>query len=255
SPQHYNQYIPAVLSAIIIKLLAKNAEERYQNAFGLKSDLEECQRQYNQNQIISTFDLGKSDISIKFNIPQTVVGRENEINILLDAYKRVSSGAREFILVSGDPGIGKSSVINELHKPIVAAHGYFITGKYEQFRRDVPYSAIIQAFQGLVKQILTESKENINIWKNKILKAVGVNGKIIIPIIPSIQLIIGNQPDIPELLPEQAQILRMSRSSSGSFDIFPAKSSTTLSVTDNLSIFDISHIQPKVESISIICSS
>jgi predicted ATPase len=170
-------------------------------------DLARCRGQLASSGTIKPFPFGEKDISIKYNIPQKLIGREKEVDILLSAFDRVSEGAErsQMMLVSGYPGIGKSALINEIHKPIVAKRGYFIAGKYDPFRRDVPYSAIIQAFQGLIKQILTESEEKINNWKDTILKAVGPNGRIITDVFPIVELIIGKQPDVPELGAEQSQ--------------------------------------------------
>ncbi len=202
-----NPMIPEIISEIISKLMSKNAEERYQSSHGLTADLKLCYDELIKNGTIDKFkfQLGQKDFSIKFNIPQKLIGRENDIRILSDAFERVSNGTSEVMLVSGNPGIGKSALINEIHKTIVAKRGYFISGKYDQFRRDVPYSSIIQAFQGLIKQIFTEGDERINKWRNKILKAVGSNGKIIIDILPVVELIIGKQKDVPDLEPMQSQ--------------------------------------------------
>lgn len=200
--------IPEVISDIVMKLLSKNAEDRYQNSFGLMSDLSECIKKLEANNRIEPFVLARHDISNRFVIPQKLFGREKEIEILLSAFDRVSTipqngrekgGDLEIMLVSGAPGIGKSFLINEIQRPITAKRGYFISGKYEQFRKDKPYSAIIQAFQGLTKQIIAESEENIQLWKKSILEALGNNGKIIIDMIPAIELIIGPQSDVPKL--------------------------------------------------------
>ncbi len=195
-----NTSIPEVLSNIIMKLLYKNAEERYQNSFGLMADLEECLQQYEKTGIIKSFELAANDTSITFNIPQKFFGRDKEINLIMTAFERVcQSGKSEMMLVSGNPGIGKSALINEINKPMTGRKGYFISGKYDQFRKDVPYSAIIQAFIGLVQQILTENRDRINEWKNVLLTGLGPNGRIITDIIPAIELIIGTQPEVPSL--------------------------------------------------------
>ncbi len=205
APMERDQSIPAVLSDIIMKLMMKNAEDRYQNAFGLAADLEECLQQYERTGAVEAFELATRDVSIKFNIPQKFFGREKEIDLIMKLFERVSvSGKCEIILVSGNPGIGKSALINEIHKPIVNKRGYFISGKYDQFRKDVPYSAIIQAFAGLTRQLLIESHERISTWKDALLAGLGPNGKVITDIIPAIELIIGKQPDIPILGPDES---------------------------------------------------
>lgn len=202
APAALDSSIPPVLSTIILKLLSKNPEERYQNCLGLAADINECLNRLTQNGIIEEFTVATKDVSIRFNIPQSIVGREKEINALMESFDRVINGANEMILVQGQPGIGKSAVINEIQKPIVAKNGYFIFGKYDQFRKDVPYSAIIQSFQGLMRQIISESEERIQTWKGKILSVLGPNGKVIIDIIPELELIIGRQPEVSSLGPE-----------------------------------------------------
>ncbi len=197
--------IPLVLSNIIIKLLAKTAEDRYQNGFGLMADLHKCFKLIESKEKIEVFELGERDISIKLNIPQKLVGREKEIDLLLKTFLRASQGSLEMVMVSGYSGIGKSALINEIHKPIAVKNGYFISGKYEKFSRNVPYSSFIQAFKGLITQILTESKIRISYWRENILKALGPNGQVIADIVPEVELIIGKQPDIPLLEPEETK--------------------------------------------------
>ncbi|MBW4668334.1 MAG: diguanylate cyclase [Cyanomargarita calcarea GSE-NOS-MK-12-04C] len=191
--------IPKAVSDIVMKLLAKNAEERYQSAAGLKFDLETCLLELQNTGEIKDFILGQRDRGSQLSIPQKLYGREGEVAMLMDAFWRVSQGATEMMLVTGYSGIGKTSIVNEIHKPIVAARGYFITGKFDQFRRDIPYSALIQAFQELIRQLLTENEQQIAIWKNKLLEAFGDNGQVLIDVIPEVELIIGSQADVPKL--------------------------------------------------------
>ncbi len=202
-----NQSVPKIISDIVAKLLAKMPEERYQNCFGLMSDLQECLNQIESTGKITDFEPGKNDISPMFIFPQTLIGREKEIEHLLKTIDRAcsSGGRNEILLVSGNPGIGKSALIHEAQKAIYSRKGYFISGKFGQFRRDVPYSAIIQAFQGLVNQILSEGNERIDQWKEELSRTLGPNGRVITDVIPEIELIIGEQPKIPELGPEQNQ--------------------------------------------------
>jgi len=197
-PTSVNQAIPEVVSEIIMKLLLKTAEERYQNGFGLLADLKECLNYFETGGTIPSFEIAKKDISIKFIVPQKVYGRDAELEIMLSAFDRVSAGSNELLLVSGSPGIGKSAVINEVHKPIVAKRGYFISGKYDLFKKDVPYSAIIQALNSLMDKIITESEERIEIWKTDILSCIGNNGSILVSAIPKLELIIGKQQEIEE---------------------------------------------------------
>lgn len=204
-PHQLNPDVPVPVSDIVMKLLSKPAEERYQNSFGLAADLQECLHRLRMTGRIDPFVLGSRDISLRFIIPQSLVGRDAELDTLYAAFDRVSRGDVEVILVTGEPGIGKSALINEIHKPIVGKRGYFIAGKFDQFHRVVPYSAIIQAFQSLARQLLTESDEHLGLWKEKLLAALGPNGKMITDAITEIELIIGKQPDVPELGPEETQ--------------------------------------------------
>ncbi|MCP4132042.1 MAG: SpoIIE family protein phosphatase [bacterium] len=206
-PAELNPAVPKTVSNIVMKLLSKMPEERYQNCFGVMTDLQECLRQLENTGKIKAFEPGQYDIAPGFIVPRILAGRERELDVLMNTVLRItSSGERsEFLLVSGEPGIGKSVLINEAHRLVMSKQGYFIWGKYDQYRRDVPYSAIIQAFQGLVNQVLSESSDRIRQWKEDILQALGPNGKVITDVIPEIELIIGEQPEIPELGPEQNQ--------------------------------------------------
>jgi len=198
--------IPKIVSDMIHKLLIKPAEERYQNAFGLAHDLNLAWQQWREKGEIGDFELASNDISLKFNIPQQLVGRENETRLLLEAFERVGErGAPEILFVTGHPGVGKSFLVDELYKPILARKGYFVSGKFEQFRKDVPYSAIIQAFIKLVNQILVESNERIEAWKRRIQMALGDNAKVITDILPQLKTIIGEPADVPELGPEESE--------------------------------------------------
>ncbi|WP_235526504.1 hybrid sensor histidine kinase/response regulator [Nostoc piscinale] len=205
SPQELNSQIPAALSNIVMKLLAKTAEDRYQNALGLKADLESCLNQLQTTGIITDLVIGQLDLNSQFLIPQKLYGREPEVAQLMSIFERVSSGSTELTLVSGYSGIGKSSLVNEFSKSIIRHCGYFIAGKFDQYKRHIPYAAFIQAFQELIRQILTESPEKITNWKIKILSAVGVYGQVIIDVIPDIEKIIGTQPEIPSLGINEAQ--------------------------------------------------
>ncbi|WP_448266636.1 AAA family ATPase [Nostoc sp. DSM 114159] len=194
-----NSAIPSVLSAIVSKLMAKNSEDRYQSALGLKYDLENCLIQLKETGTIENFPIAQRDVCDRFIIPDKIYGREAEVSTLLQSFERVSLGATEMILVAGFSGIGKTAVVNEVHKPIVRQRGYFIKGKYDQFQRNIPFSAFVQAFQDLMGQLLTESEAQIQQRKNKILDAVGENGQVIIEVIPELSRIIGEQPPAIEL--------------------------------------------------------
>jgi predicted ATPase/signal transduction histidine kinase/DNA-binding NarL/FixJ family response regulator/tRNA A-37 threonylcarbamoyl transferase component Bud32 len=204
-PREINSNIPSVVSEIIMKLLAKTAEDRYQNALGLKADLEECLQQLQATGKIENFSVGQLDLFSQFIIPQKLYGRQQEVSTLIKAFQRVRLGKTEIMLVSGYSGIGKSSLVNELHKSIVYQRSYFISGKFDQFKRNIPYASLIQAFQELMRQLLTETSEQIGIWQAKILEALGSNAQVIIDVIPEVEQIIGKQPDVPQLGPTESQ--------------------------------------------------
>ncbi|MBN3893155.1 MAG: AAA family ATPase [Nostoc sp. JL31] len=197
--------IPQVLCDIVMKLMAKNAEDRYQSALGLKFDLETCLSQLQETGEIKHFPIAQRDVCDRFIIPDKLYGRETEVETLLQAFERVSTGATEMMLVAGFSGIGKTVVVNEVHKPIVKKRGYFIKGKYDQFQRNIPFSAFVQAFRDLMGQLLTESDAQIQQFKTNILAAVGENGQVIIEVIPELSRIIGQQPPVTELSGTAAQ--------------------------------------------------
>ena len=205
TPSEKNPDVPETLSDIVMKLLSKNAEDRYQTAAGLRYDLSKCLKLLNESGAITEFPLGSRDASGKMQIPQKLYGRENDTKNLLDAYQRVCNGTVELMLVAGYSGIGKSALINEIQKPIVESRGYFSSGKYDQFKRDVPYSAITGAFSGLIKEILTESEDRIATWKSNFLEALGPNAQVIVEIIPELEFIIGKQPAVQALPPSESQ--------------------------------------------------
>ncbi|MEH2249023.1 trifunctional serine/threonine-protein kinase/ATP-binding protein/sensor histidine kinase [Nostoc sp.] len=200
-----NEEIPQVLCDIVIKLMAKNAEDRYQSALGLKFDLEKCLSQLPEIGSIKSFELGKRDICDRFIIPEKLYGRQAEVKSLLDAFEGVSQGSTEIMLVAGFSGIGKTAVVNEVHKPIVRQRGYFIKGKFDQFGRNIPFSAFVQAFQDLIGQLLNETDAQFEQWKCKILSALGENGQVMIEVIPELESMIGKQPPAPKLSGSAAQ--------------------------------------------------
>ncbi|MEH2342988.1 MAG: AAA family ATPase [Nostoc sp.] len=197
--------IPEVLCGIVMKLMAKNAEDRYQSALGLKFDLEKCLSQLQEIGSIKSFELGERDICDRFIIPEKLYGRQAEVENLLDAFERVSQGSTEIMLVAGFSGIGKTAVVNEVHKPIVRQRGYFIKGKFDQFQRNIPFSAFVQAFRDLIGQLLSETDAQFERWKSKILSALGENGQVMIEVIPELESMIGKQPPAPELSGSAAQ--------------------------------------------------
>ncbi|RKZ89883.1 MAG: hypothetical protein DRR19_11005, partial [Candidatus Parabeggiatoa sp. nov. 1] len=205
-PHQLNPDIPETVSKIVMKLLAKTAEERYQSAWGLEIDLETCLAQWQHHGMIGNFALGLYDIPDKFHIPQKLYGRAPEIKTLLTTFERVvSQGSSELILVSGYSGIGKSSLVQEIYKPITQKRGYFVASKFDQFQRHNPYFAVVNAYRDLMRQLLSEGKTQLVEWKEKIKAAVGNNGQVIIEVIPEVEWIIGTQPPVPKLDPNEAQ--------------------------------------------------
>ena len=197
--------IPKAIADLVMKLMAKNAEDRYQSALGLKYDLEKCLNLWQETGKIEPFELGERDWCDRFLIPEKLYGRESEVQTLLAAFHRVANGTCELMLVAGFSGIGKTAVVNEVHKPIVRQRGYFIKGKFDQFQRNIPFSAFVRAFRDLMGQLLGESDDRLETWKSKILKALGENGQVIIEVIPELERIIGKQPAVPELSGTAAQ--------------------------------------------------
>jgi PAS domain S-box-containing protein len=198
--------IPGPVSAIIMKLLAKVAEERYQTAAGAASDLRRCLAQWETQRRIDEFPLGEDDNPDRLLIPEKLYGRGAEVNSLLACFDRVvASGKPELVLVSGYSGIGKSSVVNELHKPLVPPRGLFASGKFDQYKRDIPYATLAQAFQGLLRTLLTKSEAELSKWREALLGAVDSNGQLIADLVPELKLIIGDQPPVADVPLRDAQ--------------------------------------------------
>lgn len=230
-PIGLGERVPEMLERIVIKLMAKNAEDRYQSAWGLKVDLQACAAQWQATGEIELFELGQQDRSDRFQIPQKLYGRDREIAALLAAFERVvgrepalasipaaptaqhasdSTGALaaagcELVLVTGYSGIGKSALVRSLYKPITAQRGYFIAGKFDQFQRNIPYSAVVHALGDLVRQWLGEPESRLRQWRTHLLAALGSNGQVVIDVIPEVELIVGPQPPLTELGAREAQ--------------------------------------------------
>lgn len=198
--------IPDTVTAIVMKLLAKTAEDRYQTAAGVAADLDRCLQAWQSHRRIDPFPLGTRDVSDRLLIPEKLYGREVEIETLLAAFDRVvSHGKAELVVVSGYSGIGKSSVVNELHKVLVPPRGLFASGKFDQYKRDIPYATLAQAFQTLVRQLLSKNEADLSGWRSMLLEALGTNGSLMIALIPELALIVGEQPPVPDLPPQEAQ--------------------------------------------------
>ena len=203
-PAERTAAIPVAISDIVMKLLAKTAEERYQTAAGLERDLRRCLAEWERSGRVEPFALGERDTPDRLLISEKLYGREREVEALLAAFDRaVGGGPPELVLVSGYSGVGKSSVVNELHKALVPPRGLFAAGKFDQAKRDIPYATVAQAFQGLVRSLLTKSEAELAGWRAALVKALGPNGRLIVDLVPELALVIGQPPPAPELEPQQ----------------------------------------------------
>ncbi|HHW47732.1 MAG TPA: AAA family ATPase [Clostridiaceae bacterium] len=204
-PVKINPDMPSVISDIIMKLLNKDPEERYQSSYGLMWDLKECKRQLTETGQISGIHIGRIDDSARFHLSGKFYGRKKEIKTLRAAFRRVCEGKTETILISGEPGIGKTMLVNESLGPAVLEKGYFIMGKADQLRKNIPYAPYSSAFGNLVKQLMTEGIKKLTWWKNKILHSIGRNCAVITEIIPELEWIVGRQPPVEPLPPQEAE--------------------------------------------------
>ncbi len=203
--------LPRPLIDIIGKLLAKLPDHRYQSALGLQHDLERCLCEWKERGVLTTFPLGERDVSDEFRIPQRLYGRDVATAVLREAFDRAAeSGTPALALVSGNPGIGKSSVVRELLRAVVQRRGRLIAGKFEQYQRDIPYFTISQALRELALDILVEGEHGIARWRQQFAQALGPHGKLVVDLVPQLGLIVGPQPPVPELsLTESETRLRL----------------------------------------------
>ncbi|MEM9542227.1 MAG: serine/threonine-protein kinase PknK [Cyanobacteria bacterium P01_E01_bin.42] len=205
-PFNHQLSIPKTIADIVMKLMAKAAEARYQSAYGLKTDLERCWQQWQEKQAIEPFPLGSQDRSDRLQIPQQLYGRENEIATLLAAFEEVARNEQPALcLVKGYSGIGKSALVAEIHKPITARNGFFVSGKFDQLQRDTPYLAIAQALGKLMKYLFTEASEALQQWREKLQEAVGNNGRVLSEIVPNMEILLGKQPEVLQLGAKESQ--------------------------------------------------
>jgi predicted ATPase/signal transduction histidine kinase/ActR/RegA family two-component response regulator len=205
SPAELMPGIPQALSDITMKLMAKNASERYQSSWGIKTDLEQCLNRLDAPAAHEPFPLGRTDRPTRFHVSQKVYGREKEIHSLLAAFERVSTGQKEIVLVSGDPGVGKTALAREIYEPVTRNRGSFIYGKFDQFQQDSHHFSIIDVFRQLVRQRLMESDEALSALRQELMAACGHNGRLLLDVIPELEHIIGQQPPVPEVVPVEAQ--------------------------------------------------
>jgi len=205
-PHEEVKSVPICVSAIVMKLLAKTPEERYQTASGVESDLRRCLAEWEADGSIAGFSPAEHDAPDRLLIPEKLYGRTREVETLLTAFDRVVAGGRpELVLVSGYSGIGKSAVVNELHKPLVPPRGIFASGKFDQYKRDIPYATLAQAFQSLIRPLLSKSEEELSQWRKSLHEALDPNGQLMVGLVPELKAVIGEQPPVPELPPQDAQ--------------------------------------------------
>lgn len=205
-PAEVSPDVPPVVSDIVMKLLAKLAEDRYQSANGLLHDLESCLAQWEKSGTITPFTLAAQDVSERFRIPQKLYGRQAEAMRLLEAFDGMAAtGQPALVLVYGYSGIGKSALVYELNQPVVREGGYFVSGKFDQYLGDIPYASITQALRELVQQILAESDERVVVWRHQLQEALAGNGQLVVDLIPQLSLVLGPQPPLAALPPAEAQ--------------------------------------------------
>ena len=204
-PSERNAHVPAAVSDIVMKLLQKGPENRYQSATGLGADLSACLAVVAAGGKLEPFPLGLQDTIDRFEPPQKLYGRSAETQVLLESFERVAHGGVEAVMVAGHAGIGKTTLVQEIYQPITLRRGYFVAGKFDQLQQNVPFSALVTALQDLVEQLLTESEEAIAGWRRDIVEAVYPNGQLIVDVVPALALIIGKQPRVVELEAFEAQ--------------------------------------------------
>ncbi|WAS93232.1 AAA family ATPase [Nannocystis punicea] len=204
-PHEVKRGTPKVLSDIITRLLAKSPDDRYQTAHGLRADLVECLERLATKATIDSFPLGRHDFVDKLRIPQKLYGREAELAVIREVWKRASEGPIELLLVSGYSGIGKTALVNEIHQTIAQSNGYFVAGKFDHLNRATPYAAVAHVFRELIRTILTEPPESLAAWRGRLKDAVGANGQLLVDFIPELELVIGQQEPVQALGPTEAQ--------------------------------------------------
>lgn len=200
-----NPGIPRTLGKIIAKLVLKQPEKRYQSGSGLLADLVQCRNEYSNEGVVSEFPLGIYDYTRRVTFISKMVGRDDEAKLILDEYDQASKGAFRSLFISGLPGIGKTRLIQELQRPIVKRRGYFSSGKFDLYQKNIPYSAFIQSLRNLIRTFLTESNERVEVWKQRILSALGSNARVITDVIPELEILLGPQPEAKPLPPVEAR--------------------------------------------------
>lgn len=240
-PYIHNTGLPEPLSQIIMKLLAKDASLRYQSNLGLCNDLKTCLKM-DHSQKVEHFKVGQEDISERFEIPQKLYGRESTIQTLKDSFNLVTQGQQTLTLISGTAGTGKSSLAHEIRHHILQHHGFFAAGKFDQYHRNRPYTAIYQALQTLIRQLLTESDDKVTFWKEALLAATGNNAQVLFQLIPELELILGQQPLAAKLSPSEEQH-RFSHTIRQILKVFATKEHPLVLFFDDLHWADLSSLK------------
>src|SRR5499427_1121882 len=242
-PADHTPGVPVALSAIVTKLLAKPAEDRYQTAAGVAADLRHCLRAWERTGRIGPFPLGASDTPDVLRIPEKLYGREPEVRALRAAFERVvTRGTPELVLVSGSAGIGKSAVVHALHEAIVPRRGLFAFGKCDQYKRDIPYATLAQVFQDLIRQLLVKRDEDLARWRTAMLEALGANGRLVVDLVPELALLIGPQPPVPEMPPHESEN-RFLASLGGFLGVFARREHPLVLFLDDLQWLDAATLQ------------
>ena len=205
APHEISPEVPEAVSAIVLKLLAKNPEARYQSVEGLMRDLALCTDALTAGSEIAPFEPGVKDVVQKFLVPQALYGRERELRELLELFEAAVAGRSEFCLVHGYSGVGKSALVNEIDRPLVRERGFLVQGKFEQFQHGEAYTAIAAAFRGLVQQALAEPEAQLAIWRQQLLDVLAPNARLVVDLVPELESIVGPQPPVAELPPVEAR--------------------------------------------------
>lgn len=207
-PHDLRSDVPRSLSAIILKLLDKDPDKRYQTGAGLAADLAECSPERGEQAALA-FDLGRSDTASRFRLPAKLYGRAEQVERLLQTFDRVRQGQTHLTMVAGYSGIGKSALVKQLYEPITERRGFFVTGKFGQFERNIPYAAVIQAFNALIQQVLCEGEASVSRWREHLMDAIGPSCSALAEIVPQLELVVGPMPPPPTLSPGDAQFRLM----------------------------------------------
>ncbi len=241
-PRELNPAIPEMVERIVLKLMAKRAEERYASAYGLRHDLRLCLEALREQGTVPTFELARRDVSDRFLLPERLYGRRAEVRTLLQAFDRVCQGRMELLLVSGSSGIGKTAVVHEIHKPIVRAQGFFGSGKFDQLGRSIPYSALLQALSSLARQLHAESGARLEMWRQRLQTALGEEGRVLVDVLPELGCVLGPQPAVKELAPAAAQ-QRFNRLFHGLIRVFATQEHPLVLFLDDLQWADVASLK------------